>query len=127
MENKPKNIQHMENKPTAFFFHGTNISKIEDGTIKNVNKHYIRTSNVYLVNEPIHLLAGTDDKTGDLDLDEGDMFLTFSQYGENGWKYYRFKIQSKELAEFIIESEKRNAEQDSDISEDCCEAMTENN
>lgn len=111
----------MENKPIAFFFHGTNIDKIEDGTIKNVNKHYIRTSNVYLVNEPIHLLAGTDDKTGDLDLDEGDMFLTFSQYGKDNWEYYRFKIHSKELAEFIIESEKRNAEQYPGDTPDCCE------
>lgn len=110
----------MENKPTAFFFHGTNIDKIEDGTIKNVNKSYIRTSNVYLVNEPIHLLAGTDDKTGDLDLDEGDMFLTFSQYGKDNWEYYRFKIHSKELAEFIIELEKRNAEQDLNYPTECC-------
>lgn len=118
----------MENKPTAFFFYGTNISKIEDGTIKNVDRYCMHTNNVYLVNEPIHLLAGTDDKTGSLDLDEGDMFLTLSRYGEDGWEYYRFKIQSKELAEFIIESEKRNAEQDLGGTKDCCcEAMTANN
>ena len=117
----------MESKPTAFFFNGTNISKIEDGTIKNVDRYCMHTNNVYLVNEPIHLLAGTNDKTGDLDLDEKDMFLTFSRYREDGWEYYRFKIHSKELAEFIIESEKRNAEQDSGISKDCCEAMTANN
>lgn len=118
----------MENKPTAFFFYGTDISKIEDGTIKNVDKYCIHTNNVYLVNEPIHLLAGTNDKTGDLDLDEKDMFLTLSRYGEDGWEYYRFKIHSKELAEFIIDSEKRNVEQDSDVQPDCCcEAMTANN
>lgn len=101
----------MESKPNAFFFNSTNISKIEDGTIKNVDRYCMHTSNVYLVNEPIHLLAGIDDKTGDLDLDEKDMFLTLSRYGEDGWEYYRFKIHSKELAEFIIESKKRNTKQ----------------
>ena len=111
----------MENKPTAFFFYGTDISKIEDGTIKNVDRYCMHTNNVYLVNEPIHLLAGTNDKTGDLDLDERDMLLTVSRYGQDGWEYYRFKIHSKELAEFIIESEKRNVEQDTGDTPDCCE------
>lgn len=118
----------MESKPTAFFFHGTNINKIEDGTIKNVNKSHIHAGNVYLVNEPIHLLAGINDKTGDLDLDEGDMFLTFTQYGKDDREYYRFKIHSKELAEFIIGLGKRNAEQYSDGPQGCCcEAITANN
>lgn len=100
----------MEIKPTAFFFHGTNICKIEDGAIKNVDKYYISTNNVYLVKEPVNLLAGPNDKTGNLNLNEGDMFLTYQLYGKDGWEYYRVKIYSEELMQYIIELEKRNAE-----------------
>lgn len=118
----------MESKPTALFFNGTNIGKIENEAIKNVDRYRICTNNVYLVNEPIYLLAGVKDATGNLDLDEGDMFLTFSRYEEDDWKYYRFKIHSKELAEFMIESEKRNTEQDfrRPMATDCCEKIANN-
>ena len=95
----------MENKSTAFFSHGTNINKIEDGSIKSVDSYNVLLDRAYLTKEPIHLLAGLYDATSNIDLDKDEIFITCHRWEKEGAKYYRFKIHSAELKQFILDSE----------------------
>ena len=95
----------MENKPIAFFSRGININKIEDGSLKSVDSYSVPLNRAYLTKEPIHLLAGLSDETSDIDLDENEVFITCNRWENGITKFYRFKIQSAELKQFILDSE----------------------
>lgn len=119
----------MESKPIAFFSHGTNLNKIEDGSIKYVDSYDVMLSRAYLIKEPIHLLAGVFDATSDIDLDKDEIFITCQRWEKGIAKYYRFKVQSAELKQFILDSEaadKKNSYNDMSDNIKCqpddCEA-----
>lgn len=114
------------------FFVGACMKKfnINDFSIYPLDYYYTSASCVYIVDEPVRLLAGDRDVTRNIELEKGDMFITISKYNNkiHEYEYYRFPIESESLREFMIERQKEEqGELDGFNSDklkeptDCCE------
>lgn len=112
------------------FFVGPRIKKfdINDFSIYPLDYYSTSASCIYIVDEPVRLLAGDRDVTRNIELEKGDMFITLSEYNTeiHEYEYYRFPIESESLKKFMIEQQKKEQEEfdgvDSNEKEqpDCC-------
>lgn len=118
----------MENKPIAFFF-GSGLKKLDTHTqtISEVNVYDFSVNRVYMVDEPVTLIAGDKDSTGNIDLSEKSLFITLQRYDRDKgeYKYYRVPIHSEELIELLTDwkkeyEEDKNNEKNSRLSDCSC-------
>lgn len=118
----------MENKPIAFFF-GSELKKLDTNTrtISPIDEFSFSVNRVYMVNEPVTLIAGDRDKTENLNLNRYDLFITLQRYNHDshGWDYYRIPIRSRELVELLTDwkkeyEENKNNEKNSSLSDCDC-------
>lgn len=117
------------------FFVGMRIKKfnIDDFSICPLDYYYTPASCVYMVDEPVRLLAGDKDATRNIELEEGDMFITLSKYNNkiHEYEYYRFPIESESLREFMIEQQKKEKEESESVNsvekdpQPCCDCGCE--
>lgn len=120
----------MENNPIAFFF-GSELKKLDTYThaISPIDGFSFSVNRVYMVNEPVTLIAGDNDKTENLSLNQGDLFITLQRYNDdsNKWDYYRIPIHSKELTKLLTEWKKEYEEsknkQTTEVTDACCKAF----
>lgn len=112
------------------FFVGTRIKKFDtnDFSIHPLDYYYTQASCIYIVNEPVRLLAGDKDVTRNIELEKGDMFTTIAKYNNkiHEYEYYSFPIESESLREFMIEQQKKEQEESDGVNSDekepvyCC-------
>lgn len=97
------------------FFVGPHIKKfnINDFSIYPLDYYSTSASCIYIVDEPVRLLAGDRDVTRNIELEKGDMFITICEYNTktHKYEYYRFPIESESLREFMIEQQKKEQEE----------------
>lgn len=124
-----KNDNLLPAKNLAFFV-GPHIKKfnINDFSIYPLDYYSTSASCIYIVDEPVRLLAGDRDVTRNIELEKGDMFITLSKYNTeiHEYEYYRFPIESESLKKFMIEQQKEEQEEFDGVdsnekgSADCC-------
>lgn len=119
----------MENNSIAFFF-GPELKKLDINTqtISPIDGFSFSVNRVYMVNEPVTLIAGDNDKTENLNLDRNDLFITLQRYNDRSgkWDYYRIPIHSKELAELLTEWKKEYEESKNKLTPKesvCCDSF----